>query len=60
MTGILILHDTIHSREIEFPEPDVDLSNCRGLGSPEDPILIPNTIEKPSVVEVGLDYGFHA
>ena len=58
--GILILHDTVHSREVEFSEPNVDLSNCRGLGFPVDPILVPDTMKKPSVVEVGLDYGFHA
>ena len=58
--GILILHDAIHSREIERSEPKEDLSNCRGLGSPVDPIHAPNSIQKPSVVEVGIDYGFHA
>ena len=58
--GILILHDAIHSREIEFSEPNVDLSNFRELGSPVDPILFPGSIEKPSVIEVGIDYGFHA
>lgn len=58
--GILILHDTIYSREIEFSEPKVDLSNREGLGSPVDPIHATNTIEKPSVVEMRVDYGFHA
>ena len=56
--GILILHDTIHSREIEFSETEVDLSNCRRLGSPVDPIHASNSIQKPSVVEVRVDYGF--
>jgi len=58
--GILILHDTIHSREIEFSETEVDLSNCRRLGSLVDPIHASNSIQKPSVVEVRVDYGFHA
>ena len=58
--GILILHDTIHSREIEFSETEVDRSNCRRLGSPVDPIHASNSIQKPSVVKVRVDYGFHA
>ena len=57
---ILILHDAIHSREIKFSEPEIDFSNCRGLGSPVDPIHTPDSIQKPSVVEVRVDYGFHA
>ncbi len=58
--GILVPHDAIHSREIEFSETKVDLSNCRGLGSLVDPIHSPYSIQKPSVVEVRVDYGFHA
>ena len=53
--GILILHDTIHSREIEFSETEVDLSNCRRLGSPVDPIHASNSIQKQSVVKVRVD-----
>ena len=51
----MILHDTIHSREIEFSETEVDLSNCRRLGSPVDPIHASNSIQKPSVVKVRVD-----
>jgi hypothetical protein len=58
--GILILHNSIHRREIQFTKTDVGLSNCRGLGSPIDPVHAPDTLEKPSVVEVRDDYGFHS
>ena len=57
--GILILHDAIHGREIEFSETEINLSNRKGLGSPVDPVYSPNTVEKPSVVGVRDDYGFH-
>ena len=60
ITREIAKHDDWNSTEIEFSETEVDLSNCRRLGSPVDPIHASNSIQKPSVVEVRVDYGFHA
>ena len=48
------------SRLLPLPLRLLNLLSYRGLGSPVDPIHAPNSIQKPSVVEVGFDYGFHA